>query len=502
LDDLRTYTRHLMARMEADLGTHLDWVAVDHWNTDNPHTHIVLRGKDDADKDLIISRDYIAQGMRERASELATEWLGLRTVREMQQSLAREVDQERWTSLDRSLQRAAQEGVVQTNQLDSDPRRVQQRLLLIGRLQHLQRMGMANETVTGRWTLYPQAEQVLRAMGERGDIVRTMQRAMGGLPRELAVFTAGEKTASVTGRVTAKGMADELYDRGYLVVDGLDGKAHYVALSAKVELAQYPIGSVVEVRGSVETRTADKTIAALAKEGIYRTDDHLALAKAQTGSQRDPLEVVTAHVRRLEALRRAGVVKRVSEGVWKLPADLPERGRQADTQRLGGVTVELRSHLAIEQQAQVMGATWLDLQLVSGVSEMSAHGFGDEVREALKQRGEFLVKERLAERRGQRIVLARNLLATLRNREIGVVAQSITTEIGLNHRPVTDGERVTGIYRRNVQLASGRFAVLEDSAGFSLVPWKPVIEQRLGNSVTALVSGSSATWELGRRHGI
>jgi Protein of unknown function (DUF3363) len=306
----------------------------------------------------------------------------------------------------------------------------------------------------------------------------------------------------VTGRVTAKGMADELYDRGYLVVDGLDGKAHYVALSAKVELAQYPIGSVVEVRGSVETRTADKTIAALAKEGIYRTDDHLALAKAQTGSQRDPLEVVTAHVRRLEALRRAGVVKRVSEGVWKLPADLPERGRQADTQRLGGVTVELRSHLAIEQQAQVMGATWLDLQLVSGVSEMSAHGFGDEVREALKQRGEFLVKERLAERRGQRIVLARNLLATLRNREIGVVAQSITTETGLNHRPVTDGERVTGIYRRNVQLASGRFAVLEDSAGFSLVPWKPVIEQRLGNSVTALVSGSSATWELGRRHGI
>jgi type IV secretory pathway VirD2 relaxase len=84
------YTRHLMSRMETDLGTNLDWVAVNHWNTDNPHTHIVLRGKDDRGKDLIISRDYIAQGMRERAAELATEWLGPRTELEIQQSLRRE----------------------------------------------------------------------------------------------------------------------------------------------------------------------------------------------------------------------------------------------------------------------------------------------------------------------------------------------------------------------------------------------------------------------------
>ncbi len=74
LEDLRTYTRHLMQRMEADLGTRLDWVAVDHWNTDNPHTHVVLRGKDDTGKDLIISQQYITRGMRERAMELATEW--------------------------------------------------------------------------------------------------------------------------------------------------------------------------------------------------------------------------------------------------------------------------------------------------------------------------------------------------------------------------------------------------------------------------------------------
>lgn len=73
LDDLRTYTRHLMNRMEADLGTQLDWVAVDHWNTDNPHSHLIVRGRDDTGKDLIIAGDYIAHGFRYRAAELAIE---------------------------------------------------------------------------------------------------------------------------------------------------------------------------------------------------------------------------------------------------------------------------------------------------------------------------------------------------------------------------------------------------------------------------------------------
>lgn len=500
LDDLRSYTRQLMARMEGDLGTHLDWVAVDHWNTDNPHTHIVLRGKDDTGKDLIISRDYIAQGMRERASQLATEWQGLRTEREMQQSLQREVDQERWTSLDRRLQAVVQDGMLETRQLARNPKDQQQRQLLIGRLQCLQRLGLANESSTGRWTIDPKAEQVLRSMGERGDIVRTMQRAMAGVQRELAVFTACEQAASLIGRVAAKGMADELYDRGYLVVDGMDGKAHYVALGSKVELAEYPVGSVVEVRGSTSLRTADKTIAALAVEGIYRTDHHLVLAKTQTRSILDPQEVVTAHVRRLEALRRAGVVERVSEGMWRVPADLPERGRQYDAHRLGGVVVELRSHLSIERQKRVMGATWLDQQLVGKVQDTSSHGFGGEVREALRLRGEFLVEQGLAARRGQDTVIARNLLAILRQREIDSAARRIAQETGLTYRPMVDGERMMGIYRLNLQLASGRFAVLDNGNGFSLVPWKPVIKQRLGQTMAATLRSNSVRWEFGRQH--
>lgn len=325
LDDLRTYTRHLMARMEADLGSRLEWVAVDHWNTDNPHTHIVLRGKDDGGRDLIISRDYIGQGMRERASELATEWLGPRTELEIQRSMAREVDHERWTGLDRTLQREAVDGLVRAERLEREPRLQCQRLLLVGRLQRLQRMGLASELHTGIWTVHADAEPTLRMMGERGDIIRTMQRAMSGKQRDLTVFQPGEDSRSIIGRVAGKGLADELYDKGYLIVDGTDGKAHYVALPPRTELEQYPTGAVVKIKGSSAPRVADKTITAMAVNGIYRTDNHLAVARAQPHPERDPGEVVKAHVRRLEALRRAGLVERQTEGVWRVPQDLPER---------------------------------------------------------------------------------------------------------------------------------------------------------------------------------
>ncbi|KUY53876.1 relaxase/mobilization nuclease and DUF3363 domain-containing protein [Burkholderia sp. RF2-non_BP3] len=503
IDDLRTYTRHLMARMEADLGTRLEWVAVDHWNTDNPHTHVVLRGKDDTSKDLIVSRDYIAEGMRRRASELATEWLGPRTELELQRAMQREVDQERWTGLDRTLQReTGDDGLVRVERF-AEPRLQGQRQVLIGRLQHLQRMGLASEPRPGTWAVHADAELTLRAMGERGDIIRTMQRAMSGKQRELTVFQSGEGGRAVVGRVVGKGLADELYDKGYLIVDGTDGKAHYIALPPRAELEKYPTGAVVEVKGAADVRAADRNIAALAVDGVYRTDHHLAVAQGQATPERDPREVVAAHVRRLEALRRVGIVEREAEGVWRLPDDLAEQGRQYDAQRLGGgVMVELKSHLPIERQTRVIGATWLDQQLIGGGKGLGDLGFGAEVKDALRQRAEFLAEQGLAERRGQRVVLARNLLATLRRRELAQAAKDITATTGLEHRPVAEGQRVAGIYRRSVMLASGRYAMLDDGMGFSLVPWKPVIEQRLGQQLTATVRAGGVSWEVGRQRGL
>ncbi|NYT25580.1 relaxase/mobilization nuclease and DUF3363 domain-containing protein [Alcaligenaceae bacterium] len=506
LDDLRTYTRHLLNRMEADLGTGVDWVAVDHWNTDNPHTHLIVRGRDDTGQDLIIAGDYIAQGLRHRASELATEWLGPRTKLEIQQTMQREVQQERWTSLDRTLQREIGEDGRVHIQRFNEPTLQRQRLLLISRLQHLQRLGLADEIQSGTWGIHTDAEKTLRTLGERGDIIRAMQRAMSGQQREFVVFEPrqddGEGGRAIVGRVAAKGLDDELRDRGYLVIDGVDGKAHYVALNARDEPANYPTGAVVEVKGSADIRAADRNIVELASDGLYRTDHHLAIEQGCVKAGRDPQEVVASHVRRLEALRRAGIVERVSEGLWKVPGDLPEQGRQYDVQRLGGVVVELKSHLPIERQTRVIGATWLDQQLIGGGKGLGDVGFGGEAKQAMRQRADFLEEEGLAQRRGQRVLLARNLLGTLRNRDLAQAAKDIAADTGLEHRPTADGQRVAGIYRRSVMLVSGRYAMLADGMGFSLVPWSPVLKQRLEQQIAVTVRGGRTSWELGVRRGL
>lgn len=193
-------------------------------------------------------------------------------------------------------------------------------------------------------------------------------------------------------------------------------------------------------------------------------------------------------------------MERIADGVWRVPSDLPEQGRQYDT-RLGGFSVTVRLHLSIEQQKRPVGATWLDKQLIVGGNDLGERGFGTEVREALRQRSSFLIERGLAERRGERVILARNLLATLRERDIEAAALRIAKETGPAHRPVIEGERVGGVYRRNVLLASGRFAMLDDGTGFSLVPWRPVIERRPGQTIMAIVRGGSATWGFGKQRG-
>lgn len=120
----------------------------------------------------------------------------------------------------------------------------------------------------------------------------------------------------------------------------------------------------------------------------------------------------------------------------------------------------------------------------------------------LDERLAFLEEQGLATRRGQHLVLARDLLGTLRARAIHQAGRRLASETGLEHRQVSDGSQVRGVYRQSVMLASGRFAMLYDGVGFSLVPWKPVIEQRLGQTITGVMCGGTVSWDLSRQRGM
>lgn len=496
IGDLRAFTRQLMDQMERDLGTKLEWIAVDHWDTDNPHTHIVLRGKDDAGKDLIIAPDYISHGMQARARELATEWLGLRTEQEIRQSLIREVTQERWTSLDAQISRQVNLGRIDLGAA-ALARTGYDRSLLVGRLRHLATMGLAERVSADTWTVAPDTEHTLRTLSERGDIIRTMQRAMGQAQRELVIFDP-KRSQPVIGRIANKGLADELSDRTYVIVDGIDGRAHYARLAANVDIADLPMGGVVELRGVTEPRRVDRSIAEMAIDGVYRTETARQRLADAIPAVRNPASVIDAQVRRLEALRRGTVVERLGDGAWRVPQDLPETAMRYDQSRFSGAQPLIRSHLPVERQIRALGATWLDEQLTRDSAPQSSVGFGATAQRALEDRKVFLVEQGLAERRGQHIVLARNLLSTLRAKELQTAARIIESDTGLVYRPTPDGDRVSGTYRRSLLLASGRFAMIDNGVGFSLVPWRPVIEARLGQSVSAIVRGPVVSWEIWR----
>ncbi|MBU0669013.1 MAG: DUF3363 domain-containing protein [Alphaproteobacteria bacterium] len=428
LADLRTFARELMEDMASDLDTRLDWVAVDHWNTDNPHIHVLVRGIADDGRDLVIDRGYISEGLRARAEERATLELGPRSERDIRQALRREVDAERWTGLDRRLQKEWDAHGVVDLRPEGESGKRKDRTFLLGRAQVLERMGLAEKVGAASWTLAHDLEPTLRELGDRGDIIRTMHRAMatqehGGDAGRFSVHarSGGER---VTGRLVERGLHDELTGEAYAIVDGIDGRAHHL---------RFPDFE----------RTGDATLGAIVETGTW-TD---------------------------------------------------RKGRQQ-------ASLLTRSDLSIASQIRARGATWLDRQLVSPEPHPLAGGFGSEVRNALARRAEVLIDEGLARRQGQRIVFARGLLDTLRDRELAETGKALAARHGGVAQPTEAGDHVAGIYRERVSLASGRFAMIDNGMGFQLVPWRQDLERHLGQEVSGRINQRGGVdWSFARSRG-
>lgn len=510
LTDLTAHTRDLMSRIESDLGTRLDWVAVNHYNTGHPHVHVIVRGKDDLGENLVINGDYLANGIRERASELTTLELGPVTGIEQSRKLSAEIDQDRFTRIDRAMVEEADSRFLDLRHEPAEPRRQFNRALRLRRLAKLEKMGLATEHAPGVWGLSERMEPALRELGERGDIIRTMHKALkaDGLERDPMTFHVhdGPPASPVVGRVVDKYLSDELGENLTLVVDGIDGRTHHVAGIEAARVADAKISSIIEIgpadRGS---RPSDRAIATIAEEGIYRPGRHLEQVRFEGRVPGGDYEgYVDAHVRRLEALRRAGIVERIDAQQWRIPEDFESRAADYDAGRNRQASVRVLSAFDLEQQIGADGATWLDRRLISGeASDLAPAGFGSQVRKAIDQRREHHIERGDATRQQNgRVFYRRNLLATLREREVARVGAEMAGNRGLPFRAAAEAESVSGKFTGTVQLSSGKFAIVEKSHEFTLVPWRPVIDRQFGREVMGVVQGGSVSWQLGRSRGI
>jgi type IV secretory pathway VirD2 relaxase len=325
MTDLRAFTRELMCDVERDLGLKLDWIAVDHWNTDNPHIHVLLRGRADDGHDLVISRTYISHGLRDRAAERVTLELGPRSEQEIRSALEREVDAERWTSLDRAFRDLADEGAgivnLRPGGTGEDP---ELRRLLLGRAARLERFGLAEQVAPGCWTLKPGIEENLRDLGIRGDIIKTMHRAMTGAGREPDVsgfaLHVENPTVPVLGRLVTRGLYDELQGSAYAIVEGVDGRTHHVRFSDLEMTGHTRPGAIVETRAykdeagrprlSLATRS-DLTIEAqVAANGATWLDRQLLAREPAISGGGFGAEVREAMDRRVDHLVEEGLVQR------------------------------------------------------------------------------------------------------------------------------------------------------------------------------------------------
>jgi type IV secretory pathway VirD2 relaxase len=477
---------------------------VDHFNTGHPHSHVVLRGKDDRGNDLIIARDYMSRGMRERASEIVTLDLGPRTDQEIELRLTREIDQERFTGLDRRLLKDKDEGRVVRLLKSLSPL---QQTLRAGRLKKLERMGLAEEVVPGIWRLDENLEDRLRELGTRGDIIKTMHRDLRetGSERPASDLTIydpkQDRERPLVGRVVAAGLHDEISDRRYLIVEGTDGFAHYVDTGEQREDQRVSVGQIVSIAPlATAAKEMDHTVAEIAvRHGerysaeIHRGEDRSAGA-----------DFVETHVRRLEAIRKlAGGVTREADGSWTIApdhvsrAEAYERGRARRTP----VVVSALSHIGLDQQVRADGATWLDGELVRSDPEpMRDSGFGREARQALQRRRQWLMEQGLAHEEENRVIYRANLLIVLRRREVVRMGAALAKELGLSYRDPQRGERIDGIYRRPVDLVSGRYAAIETRAkDLVLVPWRPVLDRSLKREVSGVVRDAGISWSIGRQ---
>lgn len=510
IEDLTGHTRDLMRQMEADLGTRLDWVAVNHFNTGHPHVHVIVNGRDELGEDLVINGDYLAGGIRERASELATLELGPVTEIEQRRKLTAEIDQDRFTRIDRAMVEQADGGMLDLCHEPDDMRGQSDRTLRLRRLGKLETMGLATEHAPGAWELSDRLEPTLCEIGERGDIVRTMQKAMRaeGHDRDPMTFQIHEAAPAtpIVGRVVDKHLSDELGENLTLLIDGIDGRTHHVSGVDQAKVVDARIGSVIEIgRTDAGPRPADHAIVSITEDGIYRPSRHLERARFDgrvPGGDHEGF--VDAHVRRLESLRRAGIVERIDADQWRIPQDFKARAATHDAGHGPQLNIRVLSALDLEKQIGSDGATWLDRRLVGrGSSDLAPAGFGQDLSQAMDRRCERLIDQGDATRQPDgRVSYRRNLIAALQEREVLRTGSELAATKPMPFRAAGDGETVSGTFTGTVQLSSGKFAIVEKSHEFTLVPWRPVIDRQLGKEVTGIVQSESVSWQMGRQRGL
>ena len=485
--DLTDFTKKLMQQVEKDLGRTLEWGAVNHYNTDNPHTHIVVRGIDKAGDQVTIPPQYIAEGMRFRAQEIATEELGLKSALEVKTREMADINKGKFTTLDRKIAALEKEGVVEVgNYANNKIGRVSQSNIM-ARLEKLQTFGLAEKSGARSWTLHPEWQAQLKAAGRREEIHHELHQAVGGDPQR---YRINDTQREIQGRLVKKGLENELQESYSFIIEEPTGEVHYLSLTKNIPIEQFHEGEIISVKKEQESwlKKADTVIAVQAEKngGIYDKERHLMEFKSDRVTLSDGRKVsakafVEAHEKRLHRLQGYRMAELLPNDTWSVDSNLveklQERGKEGPIERLN---VKPLSTMKLEEQVSYRGKTWVDrFTEKSEQDSFVKHGFGAEMRDAVRRRILFLQELGI----DATDPAGGKMLDGLERHDLG---ERMKKAHGGELKTVEPGEKLSGILTESGELGSGkRYAGIVDqrSKEFSLVPWKKEFETMVGEQV-------------------
>ena len=496
LASMKDYIRDLMRGVEQDLNTKLDWVAVNHFNTGYPHSHLVIRGTDDKGNDLVMARDYITHGLRARAGRHLEMELGPRSERDIADALRREVGQQRFTSLDRDLIYLSRGNEVSVHRGQSTYDRFRHGLLT-RRLRVLEQMGLASIisgqhrlSVQDNWLLEARMEPSLRALGREGDIIRTMAQ-QSEPARGRRIFKPGNPSQKpLLGEVIDVGLNDDMYDGVYMILSATDGRHHYIDLGKQISGTLPTKGNIVGISSpDHKPRASDLSIVRVAQtqQGVYSSAAHFAYdGPHQTA-------YLTAHKRRLEAMRRKGLVQRLPNGDWLIPRNYLARVQQLDP---GKPLIDIKSWVPLAGLSNVASRNWLDDLVSDPFKDRTMQGFGYRLQEAIRERRLWLRSHKLAVSKQTGFALMADALEGMTQSYLAKTGKRLAASMSKSYQPVIEDRAVTGRFIKALSLPNGKYAVLESATSLSLMRWKPMLEKYRGQQVTAVMRGKNINWSV------
>jgi hypothetical protein len=488
LGDLKPFIRELMTGLEAKLGTRLEWLAIDHHDTDNPHTHVLIRGRRPDGQDLFIPSRLVSSGIREHAQGIVTRVLGPRLNLDLVHERFHDIDRMAMTPLDRELSREVRAGPLMPTRPD-----------LIARLERLEAWGLAERRTDG-WRVDPGLATKLNRMGEHQEVAQAVAVARpGGGPRLILEADLG---APVTGELIHLGLTDELDGRFLAVVETGAGELRYARFGRPQDLAILDgaeAGAIVTIRPNTPAiRTSDEAVARVAARsgGDYSAEIHAA---QEPGID---MRLAAANIRRLEAMRRMGLVQRAADGVFNVGVDHLATAMVFEKRLVARApfSAQVPSYLSAREQIRIEGLTHLDRVLAGVAAGPAGPGrLARDIEQALQQRRMFLIEQGWMA--PHETAPSRETLRRLAKVEVSNRARALSAELGV---PVLtfDAHRVAGVYVRRVDLAQGRMALIVGERQAHLAPWRPALERFVGREVVGVARGQDLSWSLSRGRGI